>query len=163
MKIIPLTRGKIAIVNNSDFKWLSKRKWHAVRPTPTGIERWYAVRVVGPKGRKLYMHKAIVARMGLPPQRLCDHKDGDGLNNRRTNLRPCSAAQNVQNKRKQRGASSQFKGVNWDRKNKKWLVRLNHNRKCCFSGRFRNEKSAAKAYDAAAKKFFGQFAKLNFP
>jgi hypothetical protein len=163
MKTIPLTRGKVAIVNNADFKWLAKKKWRAIRPTPTGIERWYAVRTEGSRGQTLYMHKAIVARMGLPPQKLCDHRDGDGLNNRRSNLRPCSPAQNVQNKRKQTGLSSRFKGVYWHKRDQKWMARLGHNGTTRFLGYFENEKDAAKAYDQSAIKTFGPFAKVNLP
>jgi hypothetical protein len=101
--------------------------------------------------------------MGLGLNKICDHKDSNTLNNRRENLRECSAAQNLQNTRKRPGLSSRFKGVYWDKKNRKWMARVQHNRKWHYLGRFENERTAAKAYDALAKDLFGDFAKLNFP
>ncbi len=160
MKLIPLTRGKVATVSDEDFEWLSSYKWRATRPTPTGIERWYAVHTVH-NGATIYMHREIMQRMGFPKTFICDHKDSDGLNNQRENLRPCSAAQNVQNRRKQSGLSSRFKGVYWHKRDSKWMARVQHNRKQVWLGYFDDEQSAAKAYDQAARKRFGQFARLN--
>lgn len=163
MRRIPLTRGKFAIVDSSDCKWLSKWKWRATRPTPTGIERWYAAHTIGPNGKTIYMHRLIMLGIRPSGRKLCDHRDGNGLNNQRNNLRLCSAAQNVQNRRKEPGLSSRFKGVYWHRRDQRWVSRLVHRRQSRFLGKFRDEQAAAVAYDVAARSQFGKFARLNFP
>lgn len=163
MKMILLTRGKRALVDDSDFGWLSQLSWRATRTTPTGIERWYALHTVGPNGKSIYMHREIMIRRGFSRNTRFDHRDGDGLNNQLSNLRPCSAAENVQNRRKEPGLSSRFKGVYWHRRDEKWMARLVHNGKSQFLGYFKDEEQAGKAYDTAAVKQFGEFARLNFP
>lgn len=163
MKIILLTKCKIALVDDSDFDWLSKLSWRATRTCPSGIERWYAIHTIGHKGRTIYMHREIMIRRGFSPDSLFDHKDGDGLNNQFSNLRPCSAAQNMQNRRKEPGLSSRCKGVYWHKRDKKWMARLQHNRKYLFLGYFKDEEQAGRAYDDSARIHFGEFAKLNFP
>jgi len=163
MKTIELTRGKIALVDDSDFDWVEKLSWRATRTCPTGIERWYALHTVGPSGETMYMHREIMIRLGFSPDTLFDHRDGDGLNNQRSNLRPCSATENVRNRRKEPGLSSRFKGVYWHIRDEKWIARLVNNRKSIYIGAFNDEESAGRAYDKKASVLFGEFAKLNFP
>ena len=102
---IPLSQGKVAIIDDADWPLLSAYGWYAVR----WGNRYYAV-AAEPGSRKkerLKMHNLILGRKGI------DHRDGDDLNNRRSNLRPCNDAQNQQNTAS-RGGSSQFKGVSWN-------------------------------------------------
>jgi hypothetical protein len=155
---IPLTQGKFALADPADFYWLNKFNWYAIRSNNT----WYALRSVKTNGRRsvISMHCQI---MPLPKGLLVDHANGNGLDNRRSNLRPATVAENAHNRRKcSPRKSSRFKGVRWNRNNKQWAVSIIDNHKSIFIGYFDNEITAAKAYDEAAKKYHGQFASLNF-
>jgi hypothetical protein len=163
MKEIPLTQGKVAIVDDCDFEWLNQWNWCAAKdPRKTG-DVWYAIRH-GPSTetprRTIRMHREIAARAGLPQ---VDHSDGNGLHNWRSNLRPCTATQNNANMRKRPETSSQFKGVTWRRDTSVWKARIRVNRNLINLGCFTDEIEAAKAYDTAAREHFGGFACLNFP
>lgn len=166
MKTIPLTRGKQAIVDDIDYEYLSQFKWTAGE----GIRKelpsaWYAYRQIIVNGKQvgITMHGAIMKRCGFGKHPAIDHKDLDGLNNRRENLRPCNKSQNGCNQRKRPNLSSRFKGVNWDNKNKKWRARIKHNQRTYFLGRFKTEENAATAYNFAADEKFGEFALFNSP
>lgn len=92
-----------------------------------------------------------------------DHKDRNPLNNQKLNLRPCTNQQNARNKIKSQNDvfSSEYKGVSWDKNNKLWQAYIRLNGKLKFLGRFDDEIKAAKAYNNAAIKYFGEFACLN--
>ena len=90
-----------------------------------------------------------------------DHKDNNKLNNHMNNLRWCTIAENNRNQTKQANKSSKYKGVSWNKRNKKWRACIKHNRKMIHIGLFKDEKDAARAYDTKAKELFGKFAKLN--
>ena len=94
---------------------------------------------------------------------LVDHRDGNGLNNQRSNLRPATHAQNLQNTRKRAGTTSRFKGVCWNKKKQAWVAFIKHEGKKKYLGCFSSEEVAARAYDFAASETFGEFACLNFP
>ena len=155
---IPLTQGKIALVDESDYETLSAHKWRATRNPKSG--NWYAVRCLprqpGEPRKNLLMHRFL-----CPGSRKVDHRDGDSLNNRCSNLRPCSNSQNLQNARRPATNTSGFKGVTayW----KRWKAGIWINGKQKHLGTFRSPKIAALAYDFAALKYFGEFARLNFP
>lgn len=89
-----------------------------------------------------------------------DHKDRNPQNNRLSNLRPCTHLQNMANSESRKG-TSRFKGVSWDRNRNKWQVHIMTNYKSKALGRFHNEIDAAKVYNEAAIKYFGEFAYLN--
>jgi len=152
IRFIPLTKGQVAIVDAEDYEWLSKYKWHAVK---TG-DKYYAYR--SRNKRSLSMHRMI---MNEPKGMIVDHKDGNGLNNRRSNLRVCTTSQNHQNRRRTFG-SSRYKGVHWDKKSNKWAAAITDKGKYKFLGHFDDEVEAAKAYDKKASELFGEFAYLNF-
>jgi hypothetical protein len=129
--------------------------------------RWQAY-----SGRKTVYASAVVTLNGKPvflqmhsllAGRGADHRNGNGLDNRRLNLRPCpSASQQGANQSKRTGKhSSQYKGVSWGRNH--WWVYITVDRKKIWVGGFETEEEAARAYDAAARKHFGEFASLNFP
>ncbi len=156
---IPLTQGKYAIVDPEDYPRLSKHKWYVVRSPRSD----YAARYVTIGYRRqttVRMHRVI---MNARPGQFIDHINHNGLDNRKANLRLASNAQNSWNKRKQRGNhSSKYKGVSFFKRENKWTARIQANGKKIFLGIFKNEIDAAKAYDAAARKYYGQFAYLNF-
>ncbi len=91
-----------------------------------------------------------------------DHIDGNGLNNQKSNLRWCTYSENAMNAHKNRNGSSNYKGVDLQRKTKLWRCRIKINYIEIHGGYFRNEIDAAKKYDEMAIKYFGEFAKLNF-
>ncbi len=155
MKRIQLTKGMVALVDDQDFAALSAHRWQAWRRAHV----WYAVRDVQRAGvvRRILIHREIMQ----PPRGLSvDHKNHDGLDNRRANLRVCSQAGQVRNQRPIRGGSSRFKGVT--RSPSAWIAQIKHGGRKLHLGSFREEEKAARAYDRAATKLFGAFACLNF-
>jgi len=101
--------------------------------------------------------------MGPPTHLVVDHIDRDGLNNRKSNLRLCTNAENIRNAGKRGKGFSKYKGVSRHTRGKKWTAVIQLNKKTYFLGYFENEIDAARAYDKKAKELHGQFACLNFP
>lgn len=160
MKEISLTRGLVALVDDEDYeKVFSLGKWWAMKLRGIHTEGWYAARTLYHNGPTVLMHRFILS---APPELKVDHKDGNGLRNTRDNIRLCTTAQNVQNNRAIQGTSS-FKGVSWNTKQGCWYSMIHHQGKFHWLGHHDSEVSAAQAYDEAAKRFFGEFAWLNFP
>ena len=156
MKIIPLTKGKYATVDDEDYGWLIKYKWYALVEANT----CYACTTVGGRKNKKHirMHRLI---MNAPVGMDVDHINRDGTDNRKDNLRICTRRQNIQNSRKRIGTSSQFKGVHWRPEVKKWQARIYAQDKYRSLGHYINERDAALAYNKAANEYFGEFARLN--
>lgn len=157
MKTIQLTQGKVALVDDADYAELSKYKWCAWRIGGN----WYSKRGIGTRKSftQVYMHRVI---MGALPGQQVDHINGDGLDNRRCNLRIATMAQNQANRRKSPGTSSAYKGVTLDTKKGGWIAYIKVRQKRIHLGHFADEVDAARAYDAAALKYFGEFARPNF-
>lgn len=157
---IPLLHGLVALVDEADYHLVAGFHWTAHRDNYV----WYVQSGIYRDGRRytVHMHKLIIP--GFPG---IDHKDKNGLNNRRNNLRPADQASNMYNSRKQPGTSSQFKGVSFrSRKGitrKPWEAHIGYKGVLKHLGRFYTEEDAAHAYDAAARELAGEFASLNFP
>lgn len=161
MKLIALTQGKFASVDDEDYDWLKQFKWSAQKKSLVNRVVYYAVRQTSRTNKKrqfLRMHREIAARADFPET---DHIDGDGLNNQKHNLRPATHGQNQQNQHKRLKCASCYKGVNWDRHKSKWQVRLRLNGIRQHVGYFSDERLAAIAYNKAAIKAFGKFALIN--
>jgi hypothetical protein len=152
MKTIPLSQGKVALVDDEDFEYLNQWKWSA---KCSGYS-FYAQRMFRINGirKMIMMHRFI---LGVEKNRDIDHIDHDGLNNQKRNLRLVTHSQNMANSRKGEGFTSKYKGVSFDKMNGKWVVDIAGKR----VGRFADEEEAARAYNEAAKKLYGDFAFLN--
>jgi len=159
MRSIELTQGKFAKVDDEDFEWLNQWKWSAHKDGNT----YYAVRSVRINGRqkKYRMHRLIMGENILSP--IVDHRDGDGLNNQRYNLRHCTNQENRMNQRPQKNCSSIYRGVSWNSRDKIWEVAIKPEGKCTHLGRFIIEEDAARAFDVACIKYHKEFARPNFP
>ena len=151
VRYIALTKGKFAIVDMEDYERLSRHKWYAMEVKG----RWYARRSI--PGGVILMHREI---MNAPDGMLVDHINGNGLDDRKVNLRLCTVQQNCSNSRS-RGGASQYLGVS--RHRDKWVARMMHNGEDFNLGLFDDEVEAAKARDAKALELQGEFAYLNFP
>lgn len=158
IKTIPLTHGKVAIVDASDYEWLSQWNWY----TRLNGHKFYAERMVGGRKnqRQIYMHRLI---LNAPSGVQVDHIDGDGLNNTRANLRFATAQQNGWNRPAPRTNTSGYKGVHWVKKDKKWTATIRINGKTYGLGYHDSPEEAAHAYDRAARELHGEFAFCNFP
>lgn len=150
--VIPLTQGKFAIISPEDYDRINQHKWTAIQHKRT----WYAVCNLA--GHNVYLHRFILkAPKGID----VDHLNGDGLDCRRSNMRLATRSQNIANSRKRRGCTSRWKGVNWHKATGKWLVRVTTKNVCTCIGTFDDERAAAIAYNVAALRLVGEFARLN--
>ena len=163
MKKIELTQGKVALVDDEDYDFVNQWKWQAAK----WQGGFYAVRseYIGggsknPKFKRFKMHRVILqAKDGFD----VDHRDTDGLNNQRYNLRQCTRIQNKQNGKPYKGGTSAYKGVCFIKKRKRWVSAITFNKKRFQIGYFKDEICAAKAYDLKARELFGEYARTNFP
>lgn len=152
MKKIPLTNStRFALVDDRDFERVSKFSW---RMHKGANDLRYAIRGNGKYWNTL--HGFI-----LNTRKMIDHRDSDGLNNCRRNLRLCSHTQNNANQRKRPWLSSKYKGVCFDKRCRSWHSRITFRGHLMHIGWFKVEEEAAIAYNIAAKKLFGKFARLN--
>ena len=158
MKKIPLTQGKFALVDDADYEWVNEFKWWLSKDG-------YAIRTVnfrrkdGTRGSsKISMHREILkAENG----EILDHIDNNRLNNQKQNLRKCTASQNSINSLLSCTNKSGFRGVHWYNKKGKFRARITINLRKIDLGLFTCPIEAARAYNAAAIKYHGEFANLN--
>lgn len=160
MKHIPLTQGQVALVDDEDFEYLNQWKWCVSKRSRS----YYAVRKIHRNGvaTTLSMHVAI---MNPQTGTEIDHRDGNGLNNQRENLRPSTRVENSRNRHHfKTSKTSKYRGVYFDKKNRRWCASISpQTGQYVWLGRHATEEAAALAFDEAAKKYFGEFAALNFP
>lgn len=157
---IPLTQGKVALVDEEDYELVAGFSWSASKRARTMYANAY-VRGTGRAGRAMvYMHRIIMS----PPAGVeVDHIDGDGLNNTRANLRLCTRAQNHQNHHGTRSRITTYRGITFDGNTGTWVAQIQMDGRGYRLGTFDNAYDAACEYDIAASCMFGQFASLNFP
>lgn len=152
MKLITLTKGKVAMVDDEDFEMLSQWKWcfgdgYAARSIRVGLNQ-----------KHVKMHRVIA---NTPKGMHTDHINGDGLDNRKENLRICTNAENLRNQGKQSNNTSGFKRVGWDKRNRKWAAYIRLNYKKIHLGLFPTPELAHAAYCEAAIKYHGEFARTS--
>ncbi len=169
MKELKLTKGMVTLVDDDDFFWLNQWNWVAAITT-TGCYASRCGRKKSDDGRNLgikcrfLMHRVIMGLMySTDPNVIVDHKDGNGLNNQRSNLRICSKLQNNVNRRAIKGCRSAYKGVYWDLRHKAWTSEIRKGNYKKYLGLFSSEIEAAKAYDIQAFLWHGEYAQQNFP
>jgi hypothetical protein len=160
---IPLSKGYFATIDEHRLPLVEGYNWCAIGPYKRS-KTVYATAYVpgsGHHGRNVLMHRLI---KGLTdPKVKCDHHDGDGLNNTDENLRVANHQQNMCNRGLSQNNTSGFKGVHFLRANQRWQASIRANNKTTHLGYFPTAETAAHAYDAAARKYHGEFARLNFP
>ncbi len=158
MKEIELTHGKTTIVDDKDFSLVADYKWCAQQNRQR--HTCYALTHIKKNGKRtsLQMHQLI---LDIPEDMQADHIDHDGLNNRRCNLRFATNQQNSFNRKSNEHSSSRYKGVCQNKRRRKWMAQIMIDGKNKYLGYFANEEDAARTYNKAAERLFGDFAYLN--
>lgn len=152
---IPLKHGKEALIDLEDYDRACLHKWTAVYIH----DRWYVESKIN--GQKTYLHRFL---MNAVKGEEIDHINNDGLDNRRSiNLRRASHAANQANQKISKANTSGYKGVGWKTDKCKWRAKIKVNQVSLHLGYFDNKEDAARAYDRAARQYFGAFAHCNFP
>jgi hypothetical protein len=156
MKEIQLTRSMVALVDDDDFDRISKHEWYA------RIDRYtyYAVRETRSNGHKhtILMHREI---LNTPFGLLTDHRDRNGLNNQKSNIRICTIAENNKNVNIRKDSSCGIKGVTFKKREKKWSAQIGIGGKIKWLGYFNTPEDAALAYDNANIRLYGEFQSPN--
>lgn len=153
---ISVGHGQEAIIDASDYPLIAPYWWYARHDE----RRWYVLTgSLWKEQGSVQMHRLI---LGLTdPTVWVDHKDSNGLNNRRSNLRIATASQNMANARLSKKNRSGYKGVQF--RDGLWRVCITKDRQAIWVGSFKTAEEGARAYDIKAREFFGEFARLNFP
>ena len=156
---IPLTQGKVAIVDADDYEWLSQYKWSAFR----GRYTFYAQRCARINGKKriILMHRQILG-LFFGDKHVSDHINHNGIDNRRSNLRLASRVLNGYNCKIHKDNKSGFRGVCWVKRTQAWQAQIRVNGQTIWCGSYPTAIAAAVAYDSAAIKYRGDTAILNF-
>lgn len=162
-RFIRLTHGMFAVVDAADYASLSAFNWYYF--TSANRQTGYAVRATKNVNTKtghtnIRMHRQILV---VPPGIEIDHINGDGLDNRRCNLRVATTIENARNRPLRRDNQSGYKGVYWSKEHRVWRASIRVNKRLVYLGSFETKVLAAHAYDRAALEHFGAFARINFP
>ena len=158
IELRPYGRGNFVLIDDDDYDQITQWKW--------SLRGRYAVRFIYKrdsttgkhKQHRVWMHRAILS---TPADLVSDHINGNGLDNRRVNLRVATEQQNKQNRRSKRTSSSVYVGVSWSSKYRRWIAQLVHNGSKIFGGYFITEEQAALIYNHFAYKYRGDFAHTN--
>ena len=150
--IIPLTKGKYALVDEEDYERVNQYNWFV------HINQYASTRL---ESKQILLHRFI---MDAKKGEFVDHINFNGLDNRKINLRICSKAENQTHQRPSKNKfKTAFKGVYWIKSKNKWRVEVSKMGIRYYMGYYYDEIEAARAYDKKAKELFSEFAYLNFP
>ncbi|MEK6861476.1 MAG: AP2 domain-containing protein [Nanoarchaeota archaeon] len=158
MKTIILSQNKVALVDDKDFEWLNQWKWYygsrdyAIRKKHIHLGKYRY------KTESILMHREI---MKVSRGIFIDHINGNGIDNRKQNLRIATQQQNMCNSKTRSDNTSGYRGVWWDEYHKKWAAEIHFNNKKKTIGRYEDIKNAAKAYNDASLKYHGEYGRLN--
>jgi hypothetical protein len=156
--VIPLTKGKVAIVDVTSLPILEHKSWYS---NYRGAA-WYAF--TDHKGIPLAMHRILLG-LQKGDKVFVDHKNKDGLDNRKCNLRTCTNQQNQQNAKRRKDAPTRYRGITYAKKSlgskKLWYAQIRINGKRISLGSHKTQRDAAIAYDLAAIRYHGEFARTN--
>lgn len=159
MRTVPLggkkAAGRVAVVDDEDYDLVMQYRWWAWERAQGERRPYGPYAQGGPAGHRVYMHTLITGYART------DHVNHNGLDNRRSNLRDASVAQNNHNQRPRRTGSSSYKGVTWHRGAHKWQASIKVDGRTTYLGLFASEKDAALAYDQAALRAYGEYAFIN--
>jgi len=153
-KALRLHKGASTTLDDADYDRAKAFHWHK---TTNGYVAGY---VVEQGGRRVYLHRWL---LDAQPGQFVDHIDGNKLNNRRSNLRLVTRSQNQANRRHNRTSRSRYKGVTWHKRRKRWMARIQVRGRRITIGYFNDPLQAAYEYDAFARNYFGEYARINFP
>lgn len=152
---IPLTKGYVARLDAADLPEVSGWLWNALEERRKSDGHLYTV--YARRANSILLHRVI---MRAPKEMKVDHISGDGLDNRRSNLRLATPSQNQFNKRRSVANTSGFKGVSWISEHRKWKAAIRHSGRTDFLGYFQTAEEAAQAYANASLKIHGQFGRV---
>tara|TARA_R110000824_G_scaffold384421_1_gene578404 strand:- start:720 stop:1397 length:678 start_codon:yes stop_codon:yes gene_type:complete len=151
--------GRFEVLYDAEDEALIKEhRWYIWKPAAGHGSNYYALS--DGRGKTTRMHRLVMsAEKGVQ----IDHRDQNGLNNKKDNLRPCSNLQNQYNRKPDKRNTSGYKGVSWVKRDKKWQAQIVKDGKNTNLGLYETKEEAARVYDAEAKIQHGEFAYLNFP
>jgi len=156
---VPLTMERVAIIDLDDAVLVMQYKWYCIKRHNGTI--FYATRKFG---RGTIGRRDVCMHTFLTGYKITDHRNGNGLDNRRSNLREVTQLENTHNRRKGKSSLTEYKGVSYIRTENLWGARIRiGSSKRLYLGRFKTEREAAIAYDNAARIYHGEYARLNFP
>lgn len=155
-RAIKIVSGEFVLVDAEDFETLNKHKWYKTKNSKARPDRQqYIATTILPK-ITVFMHRMV---MKTPKGLETDHIDGNTFDNRKSNLRICTKAENQRNAKLRKDSTTGLKGILWHRARKRWIARIRHNGKSIHLGTFINKDDARKARHEAEKKYHGEFAR----
>jgi hypothetical protein len=157
-KIIKLTKDKECIVDDLDYEWLSKYKWHY--DGHTAARKDYKNKTNG-RPKYIRMSRLLLGLENAPISIYADHINGNALDNTRANLRPATNQQNQANSKVPKNSTTGYKGVYQDKRSGKWISHIMFNHKCIILGRHSDIRNAVLEYNNAAIRYFGEYARIN--
>ena len=171
MQYIGLTQNQKVVIDNEDYEFIAQNKWcvnkirnihYAIRTVT--IRSQNKKENIKNKLKNIYMHRLIIEiklKRKLKFDEEIHHINGNGLDNRKENLRIVTRSQHQALSKKRKDCTSQYKGVHWHKRDKIWIAQIRYQKKLIHLGCFENEIKAAKAYDQAALEYFGEYARIN--
>lgn len=149
---VPLPHGREAIIDAEDAELVGQHNWHFQKNGYVMSQ----IRLANGKQHRPYLHRVV---MGDPIGMDVDHKHGNKLDNRKSELRICTTSENCRNQRMASHNTSGLKGASWNKQNQRWLAKIQHLQKYIFIGYFPTAEEAHAAYCQAAKLYHGEFAR----